>query len=183
MIDELIDICDENNNPLNIQRIKSEVHKNGLWHRTAHIWIYNSKGEVLIQLRAKDKPIHPDVWDISVAGHVWAGEEPIVSGLREIEEEIGLKFKKEDLDFWTIKKIEAPFKKFKNNEFYYIYFLKYDGDINKTILQKEEVQKAQFFTVSQIKKDLKMNPEKYLPHGDYWFEVLDEVQKRIVSKS
>ncbi len=55
MVDELIDICDENNNLLKIQKMKSEAHRDGLWHRTSHVWIYNSNGEILLQLRAKTK--------------------------------------------------------------------------------------------------------------------------------
>ena len=82
MADELIDICDESNNLTKIQKMKSYAHKAGLWHRTAHIWIYNSKGNILLQLRAKEKLLYPDMWDISAAGHVSAGEDPTTSGLR-----------------------------------------------------------------------------------------------------
>ena len=181
MADELIDICDENNNLINIQKMKSEAHKDGLWHRASHIWIYNSNGEILLQLRAKEKPLYPDMWDISAAGHISAGEGPVASGLREVEEEIGLKLKKEDLDFWMIRKVKAIFKEIKNNEFYYVYFFKFDGDINKLKLQKEEVQKIQFLPIDKIEEELKINLDKYVPHGEYWFEVLDEVKKKLVS--
>ena len=179
MADELIDICDENNNLLSIQKMKSEAHKNGLWHRASHIWIYNSNGEILLQLRAKEKPLYPDMWDISAAGHVIAGEDPITSGLREVEEEIGLKLKKEDLDFWMIRKVKAVFREIINNEFYYIYFFKFDGDINQLKLQKEEVQKIQFLPIDKIEEELKINPRKYVPHGKYWFEVINEVKNRL----
>jgi isopentenyldiphosphate isomerase len=181
MADELIDICDENNNLLDIQKMKSEAHKKGLWHRASHIWIYNSKGEILLQLRAKEKSLYPNMWDISAAGHIGAGEDSITSGSREVEEEIGLKLKKEDLDFWMIRKVKAIFREIKNNEFYYVYFFKFDGDINQLKLQKEEVQKIQFLPIDKIEEELKTNPNKYVPHGDYWFEVLDEVKKKLVS--
>ena len=59
MADELIDIYDENNKPLGIQKMKSEAHRDGLWHRASHVWIYNSKGEILLQLRAKNKELWP----------------------------------------------------------------------------------------------------------------------------
>jgi isopentenyl-diphosphate Delta-isomerase len=180
MADELIDICDENNNLLNIQKMKSEAHKDGLWHRSSHIWIYNSNGEIILQLRAKEKPLHPDTWDVSAAGHIGAGEDIVTSALREVEEEIGLKLKKEDLDFWIIRKHESLFRDIKNNEFYYVYFFKFDGDINQLKLQKEEVQKIEFLSIDKIEKELKINPEKYVPHGDYWFEVLNETKKRLV---
>lgn len=179
MADELIDICDESNNLTNIQKVKSEAHRDGLWHRAAHIWIYNPKGEILLQLRAKEKRLYPDMWDVSVAGHVSAGEDPISSGLREIEEEIGLKIKQEDLQFFNIRKTEERYKDIKNNEFFYVYFFTFDGDIEKLKLQDTEVQKIQFFSVSKIEEELKIKTEKYAPHGDYWFEIINEVKRKL----
>jgi len=179
MADELIDICDEENNLLGIQKMKSEAHKKGLWHRVAHIWFYNSNGEVLIQLRAKEKLLYPDMWDISVAGHIGAGETPIKGALREIKEEVGLRLKEDDLSFWKIKKDKVVFRNIKNNEFCYIYFFRYDGDINLK-LQKEEVQKIEFKPINTIKKKLKTKNHKYVPHGSYWLEVLDEIEKKLI---
>ncbi|MEK7644357.1 MAG: NUDIX domain-containing protein [Patescibacteria group bacterium] len=179
MADELLDICDEDNNILNIKKMKSEAHKYGLWHRVSHIWIYNSKGEILIQLRAKDKSIHPNVWDVSVGGHVSAGADPITSGLREATEEIGLSLKKENLDLWNVKKIKEIYNEIVNNEFFYIYFYKFDGDLNQLNIQKEEVQEILFVSVNKLEKELDKNPDKYIPRRDYWFEVLDQVKKRL----
>ncbi|MFP4424350.1 MAG: NUDIX hydrolase [Candidatus Woesearchaeota archaeon] len=176
-MDDLIDICDENNNFLGMQKLKTQAHSEGLWHRTAHIWIYNSKGEVLLQLRAKEKALYPDVWDISAAGHVIAGEDPLDSALREVEEEIGLKIK--NLDFWMIRKNKAIFREIKNNEFYYIYLYRFDGDISCLTLQKEEVQGVRFFSIDKIKEDLRVNADIYVPHGDYWFEAFDEISSRL----
>ena len=78
--------------------MKSEAHTDGLWHRAAHIWIYNSKGEILLQLRAKDKQFWPDRWEISAAGHVGAGEKPEDAAVRELSEELGISAKAEDLE-------------------------------------------------------------------------------------
>lgn len=177
MANELIDIYDEQNNPLGIQKMKSEAHKTGLWHRTAHIWVYNSKGEVLLQLRAAKKDLHPNVWDMSVAGHIGAGEDPLLSGIREMEEEIGLKAKKENLKFWMIRKNTDHFGAFINNEFYYIYFFRYDGDINELPLQEDEVTKIKFMPIAELEQDLKDHPKKYVTHKEYWFEALNEIKK------
>lgn len=181
MADELINICDKDDNLLDIQKMKNEAHKKGLWHRASHIWIYNSKGEILLQLRAKAKLLYPSMWDISAAGHVSAGEDPITSGLREIEEEIGLKAQKEDLSFWMIRKVEVIFREIRNNEFCYVYFLKFDGEIDELRLQREEVEEIKFFSIDKIEEELRLNPGKYVPHGDYWFEVLDEIKERSAS--
>ena len=69
--DEMLDILDENGNSVNRMKKRSRVHKDGNWHRTAHVWIITSNNAVLIQKRAKGKLTYPDKWDISCAGHVY----------------------------------------------------------------------------------------------------------------
>jgi isopentenyl-diphosphate delta-isomerase len=178
MVDELIDICDESNNLLNIQKTKKEAHRNGLWHRATHIWIYNSKGEILLQLRSKEKSLYPDAWDISVAGHISAGEDPLTSALREIKEEIGLNVKSEDLELFKVRKVMIVYNKLKNNEFNYVYFLKFDGDIKKLKLQKGEVQEIRFFTPKELENEIIKKPDKYAPHLDYVLEIINEIKRR-----
>lgn len=179
MSDELIDIYDENNNLTGVPKMKSEAHRDGLWHRNVHVWIYNSAGEILLQLRAKDKLVFPDVWDVSVAGHVGAGEDLLVSASREVEEEIGLTIKLEDLEFFKIRTISMTYKEVKNNEFAYIYFLKFEGDISQLKLQNEELQAVKFFSSEKILEGLKITPDKFLDYDGYWLEMIEEVKKRI----
>ena len=182
MADELIDICDESNSLTGFQKMKSEAHRKGLWHRAAHIWIYSSDGKILLQLRAKEKSFCPGVWDKAVAGHVSANEEPLTAALREMEEEIGLKVEIEDLKFYKIIKGSIIYDNINNNEFYYVYFLKFDGNIDELVLQTEEVQKIKFFSSEMIEKGVKKNPDKYVPHGKYWIEALRGI-KEILYKS
>ena len=66
---ELIDIFDEHWNPTGEILEKNEAERQKKWHRAAHIWVVNSKGEILLQLRSASKKTHPGWWDISVAGH------------------------------------------------------------------------------------------------------------------
>lgn len=180
MADESIDIVDENNNLIGEQKMKSKAHRDGLWHRAAHIWVYNSKGEVLLQLRAKEKDLWPDMWDLSAAGHVRAGEEPIVSALREIQEEIGLNVKMEDLELYKVIAEKVIFKEMVNNEFHYVYLLKYDGNTSGLKAQEEELQKMGFISIEDIEKGLRENPEKYCPHeSPYWIEMLSTIKTKL----
>lgn len=182
MADELIDLFDENNNPLNKQAMKSQAHKKGFWHRAGHVWIYNSKKELLLQLRTKDKEMHPNEWDISAAGHIRAGETPIQGALREVQEELGLKIFETDLNFVATKKVESQFKNINNKEFYYIYTLQYNGPLSNLKLQKEEVEKIEFQPLYKIREELLKEPRyiqgknKYVPHEEYWFEMLDIIE-------
>ena len=73
-MDELIDILTPEGKPTGKTALKSEAHKNGWFHATAHIWFFTSNKKILLQKRALTKKVFPGIWDISVAGHIGAGE-------------------------------------------------------------------------------------------------------------
>nr|MDT0663355.1 NUDIX domain-containing protein [Micromonospora sp. DSM 115978] len=68
-----------------------EAHRQGEWHRTFHCRIVSGDngGQLLLQKRADTMRNYPGLLDISAAGHLEAGE-PILAGLREVQEELGL---------------------------------------------------------------------------------------------
>ena len=80
---EYIDIFDENNNLIEEAKEKKQAHKDGDFHRTAHVWIINDKKELLLQKRSPTKKTHPNFWDISGAGHIRTGETVPQGAVRE----------------------------------------------------------------------------------------------------
>lgn len=79
---------------------RSAVHRDGDWHGTAHIWLVRQNGgktEVLLQKRSSRKETFPGCYDASCAGHLSAGDSFVEGALRELEEELGLEAKEEDL--------------------------------------------------------------------------------------
>jgi isopentenyldiphosphate isomerase len=177
--DELIDIVDENNNPTGVSRMKYEAFREGLWHRASHIWIYNSKGQMLLQLRSKSKKIHANRWDIGAAGHVGASEEPLTTALRETKEELGLDVKPSDFEFIKIVKRPAIGDGIIENEFQYAYLLKFDGNESTLKRQKEEVQEIRFFDLDLLEQELKSKKDLFSDRGEYWFDMIKEVRKRL----
>lgn len=177
-MDELVDIYNEKNEHIGVE-LKSKAHKEGLWHKSCHIWFYNLKNEVLLQLRAKCKEMCPDVWDVSAAGHIGAGEDVLDTAIREIKEELGVDVPSQDLKFLEIQKRELDYKEIRNKEFVYVYLLKFDGDPKDFVLQEEEVADARFFSTNKVRKGLKENPEKYIISDiQYWYDILDMVDKK-----
>jgi len=65
---ELIDVLDAQGLKTGIAETKPEIHRQGLWHQTVHVWLINSQGEILLQHRSELMENYPDMWDISVAG-------------------------------------------------------------------------------------------------------------------
>ncbi len=95
---ELFDIYDESLCHIGVKS-RQAVHRDGDWHQVFHCWVIGREpvGEyVILQFRSDDKDMYPGKVDISAAGHLEAGES-VADGVREIEEELGLRLKFECL--------------------------------------------------------------------------------------
>ena len=104
---EMFDIIDENGTPTGLIKERGVVHREGALHATSHIWIAreNDKSgyDILLQKRSACKDSHPGCYDISSAGHIGAGDTPLNSGLRELQEELGIHAKPEHLKEFGIQ--------------------------------------------------------------------------------
>ncbi len=155
-MDELIDILDENGNHTGKICLKSEAHKKGLWHPCVHIWLYTESGSVLIQKRSPKKEAFPNLWDVSVAGHIGAGEQPIIAAERELFEEVGYQVKENDFQNIGVFKTDYTHNELViDREFHYIYIVKLDVSIATLKLQEEEVSEIKLVSVSELKEELK----------------------------
>ncbi|HVD34664.1 MAG TPA: NUDIX domain-containing protein [Rubrobacter sp.] len=141
-MDELLDILDESGRPTGEVVPKSEAHRLGLWHRCFHCWICGSDSGgpyLLLQRRAAAKDTWPNYLDVTAAGHLAAGEETL-DGLREVEEELGLRIEPERLVPLGTRRVEREIPGGCDRELHEV-FLVFDatppGDLR---LQKEEVE-------------------------------------------
>lgn len=174
----MVDVVDAQDKFLGYQVSKKEAHEKGLWHRCAHIWIYTKKGELLIQLRSKDKEVFPNCWDVSTAGHITAGESPLEGAIREGQEEIGLNIDESKLELWSIRPCKVPIPDKNIQEFYYVYTYEIEEVPKNLKLQAEEVADYRFTEISKLKKEFKSNPEKFTAIG-YWSDILEYVESKL----
>ena len=140
-MDELLDILDESGRPTGEVVPKSEAHRLGLWHRCFHCWICGSDpggAYLLLQRRAATKDTWPNYLDVTAAGHLAAGEETL-DGLREVEEELGLRIAPERLVPLGTRRIEQEISGGCDRELHEI-FLVFDSTPPGNLrLQEEEV--------------------------------------------
>ena len=135
-MEELVDILDYETGQKNGEIItKKEAHQKGLWHSSIHIWLISKDyTKILLQKRCSDKNLFPNMWDISVGGHISSGEEPITSAKRELSEELGLNPKNYNFIYQTTIKEQFIDGDIFSNEFVYIYLINTDLDLNDITL-------------------------------------------------
>ena len=122
MVEELIDILTSEGKKTGTSCPKSEIHAKGHYHNTVHVWFYDSDGDILLAQRSAKKELHPLLWDVSVAGHVDAGESLKEAAVREIKEESDLKVKKKHLQkIGTFESFRSYDTNIIDNEFHHTY--------------------------------------------------------------
>ncbi len=79
---EIFDVVDVNDVVIG-RKTRDEVHAGNLLHRAVHVFVYNKRGDLLLQQRSMFKDVHPGVWGSSVSGHLDAGEDYTTAVLLE----------------------------------------------------------------------------------------------------
>lgn len=183
-MDELIDIVSETGELTGRTALKSDAHKNGWFHNTVHVWFYNHQGEVLLSQRAASKVIHPLLWDVSVAGHIDAGEPIRRAAVREAFEETCLYIAEEDLQPIGIFKHQTIYDdgKIKDYEFHHSFILKINAKVEELTPQEGEVEGFKFVSADEFLELLSnsaQNSHFIASNASYYEFVLDSVQKAI----
>lgn len=178
MKNEYLDILNEFGEHIDKTALKSEIHKKGYYHNTAHIWFYSSQGEILLQQRAATKKIHPLLWDVSVAGHVDTGETVEQAAIRETKEEIGLIISENDLQKVGIFEC---FQNYDNgiidNEFHHTFISELKIDITKLESQKGEVEALKLISIYDFYEKLEQSNSNnhFISTNKSYYELVIEV--------
>lgn len=152
---ELLILVDTNDREIGVSD-KLSVHQKGELHRAFSVFIFNDKGELLLQQRANDKYHSPALWSNSCCSHPRLGETTLDAANRRLHEEMGmhceLKFA-----FSFIYNV-----KFDNglieHEFDHIYF----GKSNEPPkLNEDEAQDWKYMTMEKLQQELKYQPSLY----------------------
>ena len=162
----MVDVLNEDGSPTREVVSKVEVHEKGLWHRAAHIWFVNSKNEILLQQRAEHIESHPGEYDISAAGHLQAGDSRIEGALREIEEELGIKLKEDDLiKLGELRQESTQYDgKYINKEHNDVYVVKKDIPISDFTIDESEVDHIEYVPIDKFKKWISERKEDLVMH-------------------
>jgi isopentenyldiphosphate isomerase len=117
------------------------VHRDGDWHAALHIWVGGVGAEgpfVLFQRRSLSKDTWPGALDVSVGGHLGAGE-TLVEAARESEEEIGLVTTLDALTYIGRRWASWEQHGVRDNELQHVYALRNDAPLSAYRLHPDEV--------------------------------------------
>ena len=177
---ELLDIVDENGEPTGLVTERGAAHRYGLMHRTVHMWIVRRTGkgyDLLLQKRSLCKDSNPGRYDISSAGHIGAGQEPLPSALREIGEELGIAAQPSDLTFIGTHRVDEHGifhgKPFNDLEISSVYLYTRPLDISELHLQQSEVESVRWMDAKLLRTAVENNS---IPNCIYTDE-LDMIEK------
>ena len=154
-------LVDVNDRPTGTME-KMEAHEKGALHRAFSVFIFNEKGEMLLQQRAMNKYHSGGLWTNACCSHPLPNEETPMAAKRRLQEELGFETTIEKIfDFVYRADFENGLIEY---EFDHVFVGTYEGKIH---LNKEEVMDVCYKDVQEIQQNLKNHPQKYTP----WFHL------------
>ncbi|MGY5847743.1 isopentenyl-diphosphate Delta-isomerase [Salegentibacter sp. HM20] len=142
---------------------KIEAHEKALLHRAFSVFVFNEKGELMIQQRALGKYHSPGLWTNTCCSHQREGESNVAAGKRRLMEEMGFTTDLKDTISFIYK---APFDNgLTEHEFDHILVGTFEGEPN---INPDEVAAWKWMSLEAIKEDMKTNPAIYTE----WFKII-----------
>ena len=140
---EIVDIYDGKKNKTGKTVERNTKPKLGEYRLSIHIWITNSKGELLIQRRSANKKIFPNMWN-ETGGAASTGETSEMTCAREFEEELGIKP--------NMNKAELIGSIKRKYDYVDVWHIEQDIDLNDIKMQEDEVSEVKYVTIDELKK-------------------------------
>jgi len=142
---------------------KMEAHEKAVLHRAFSVFIFNDRGELMLQQRAAHKYHSPLLWTNTCCSHQRQGESNIEAGKRRLREEMGFEVDLEE-------------------KFHFVYKAEFDNGLTeheldhvmvgyyneKPIINPEEVASWRWIDMEVLQKDMKDNPQDYT----VWFKII-----------
>jgi isopentenyl-diphosphate delta-isomerase len=165
---EYVVLVNEHDEPMGLME-KMEAHQKGLLHRAFSVFVFNTKGQLLLQKRAASKYHSPNLWTNTCCSHPREKETTLEAANRRLMEEMGMTC---DL----------------KHAFHFIYQVSLDQGMieheldhvfigttdNLPVINPSEVGAYDYFSISDLSKQVINQPEKFTE----WFKIcFDEVLK------
>ena len=161
-MEENVILVDELDNQLGLMP-KMQAHEKAVLHRAFSVFIFNDKGELMLQQRAAHKYHSPLLWTNTCCSHQRDGESNIEAGKRRLIEEMGFKTNLKEIFSFVYK---APFDNgLTEHELDHVMIGNFNGTPK---INPDEVASYKWMTLEAVKKDIELQPKLYTA----WFKII-----------
>lgn len=163
----MVILVDKDDNQIGTME-KMEAHRKGELHRAFSVLVFNAKGEMLLQKRARSKYHSGGLWTNACCSHPVPGESMEDTVKRRVKEEIGIEVKPE-FSYKFLYKTRLD-QNLTEHELDYVFIAEYN---DQPVLNSEEAEDWKYVSLQWLRDDVAKNPSKYT----HWFKlILDHPQ-------
>lgn len=162
MKEENVILVNEQDEPIGLMP-KMEAHEKAVLHRAFSVFVFNAKGELMLQQRALHKYHSPGLWTNTCCSHQRDGETNLAAGARRLQEEMGFVVPLKELFSFIYK---APFDNgLTEHELDHVMV-----GHSETVphINEDEVAAWKWMSMDAIANEMKEHPERYTE----WFKII-----------
>lgn len=177
MAEDQYEVLDEQGHKTGHVLDRPTVHKQELWHAVANAWIINSKGEILMQLRAPKVELSPNVWDVTVGTHVRPNEDPAAAALRGLQSELGLTISPDELKHLFNIQCANPMPNGTTHRVLgHVFMVQRDIDFNDLAFDTDKITRFAWVPLMQLMAEVGSTDtkDKYFPRANNYYPQLFE---------
>ncbi len=161
-MEELI-LVDESDRPIGFEE-KIKVHQDGgKLHRAFSIFVFNERGETLLQLRSAAKYHFGGLWTNACCGHPSRGESLEEAAHRRLKEELGFDTKLREVFSFTYTATD-PKSGLTEREYDHVFVGEFNG---VPCPSPKEIDGLRWLNARAVERDIAANPAAYTP----WFAI------------
>ena len=152
-------LVDKNDRKIGLgEKMKAHDKKNGKLHRAISIFVFNKKGETMLQQRAPDKYHSKGKWSNTCCSHPMSGEKVLTAAHRRLREEMGFDCRmRKVFEFTYEAEVGSGLRE---REYDHIIFGRHERNPR---INKDEVVDWKWISLPSLKSEIKKNPEKFTP--------------------
>jgi len=166
-MEEQVVLVSENDEVLGLME-KMQAHENGILHRAFSVFLFNDKGEMLLQKRAAEKYHSPNQWTNACCSHPRNGETYLEAANRRLKEELGIEANLTP-KFHFIYKADVG-GNLTEHELDHVFTGNYQHSFN---VNEEEVSEVRYISMEDLDREMKETPENFTE----WFKIILEEYK------
>ena len=169
--EDYVVLVDEEDNPIG-EMEKMEAHEKALLHRAFSIFVFNRKGEMLLQRRALTKYHSGGLWTNTCCSHPRPKESVQEAAHRRLGEEMGFDCELE-VKFSFVYKVDFD-NGLAEHEFDHVLLGEYEG---RVVPNRDEVHETKYMSLPELRNEIKNNSSQFT----FWFLIaFEELEKYLI---